>query len=284
MHKRILAGLGAAALATAGFAAPANALSSTTADVWVVHGAPGLTVDVYLNGGLTIEDFAPGDVRPIVDAAPATYTIDLVVATPGASPATITAGTGDVTGSAVVAAGISYSVVAHYGVPTGSDPAPAILSVFENDLSAAGAGNASVTVRHTANAPAVNVVALPSTTLFSGVENGDQGTVNVPAASYDVQVQVAGSDPVVVAIDRPGLQFNAGTHYFIHAVGDGTGAYNTVVFTIGDTPAGVPAGSAGLVAENGAGGTALIAGAAALLALMVAAGLVIARRSASVER
>lgn len=278
MRNRILAGLGVAALATVGVAAPANALSSTTADVWVVHGVPGLTVDVYLNGGLTIEDFAPGSVEPIVDAAPGTYTVDLVPAASGASAATITPGTGVVTASAAVAAGVSYSVVAHYD--TEGDPT---ITAFENDLTPAGAGNASVTVRHTANAPAVNVVALPSTELFAGVENGQQGTVNVPAGSYDVQVQVASNN--AVAIDRPGLQFNAGTHYFIHAVGDGEGDFNTVVFTIGDTPAGVPAGSAGLVAENGSEGTALAAGAAALLALLAAAGVVVARRrTASVER
>ena len=40
MRNRILAGLGVAALATAGIAVPANALSSTTADLWSCTHSP----------------------------------------------------------------------------------------------------------------------------------------------------------------------------------------------------------------------------------------------------
>ena len=43
MRNRILAGLGVAALATVGLAAPANAISDTSADLYVVHAFPGLT-------------------------------------------------------------------------------------------------------------------------------------------------------------------------------------------------------------------------------------------------
>ena len=52
---RILIGL-AAACGLAAFAAPAAADSHESA-VSVLHGVPGLTVDVYVNGELTLEDF-----------------------------------------------------------------------------------------------------------------------------------------------------------------------------------------------------------------------------------
>ena len=38
------------------------ALPGTTADVSVVHGVPGLTVDVYVNGKLTLPGFKPGTI------------------------------------------------------------------------------------------------------------------------------------------------------------------------------------------------------------------------------
>jgi hypothetical protein len=273
MRNRILAGVGIAALATVGLAAPANALSSTTADIWVVHAVAGTEVDVYINGNLALDSFMPGDVEALVDVAPGNYVVDIVAAVEPAA-ATITPGDGLFgTGAAGadIAAGISYSLVAH------PDAAGALkLSAFANDLTAAGAGNASVTVRHTAEAGAVNVVALPDTELFAGVINGAQGTTSVPAGSYDLQVQVAADDSV--AIDLPDTVLAAGTHYFIHAFGPvADGTFSTVNFQISDTPTSVPAGSAGLVAESGTN-SALLAGGAALLALLLAAGFVVARR------
>jgi hypothetical protein len=271
MRNRILAGVGIAALATVGLAAPANALSSTTADVWVVHAVPGLTVDVYLNGSLTLEDFEPGTFEPLVDVAPGDYTVDIVAAN-AAAPA---AGASGITLDVAVAANTSYTLVAH---PSASgDGNPILISPFVNDLTPAAAGEASVTVRHTANAPEVNVVVAPSTPLFSGLENTDFAEGTVAAGTYNLQVQVAADDSV--AIDLPGTVLVAGTHYFIHAFGPaGTPAvYSPIVFTISDTPTSVPAGSAGLVAESGTD-SALLAGSAALLALLLAAGFVVARR------
>ena len=93
MRNRILAGLGVAALATVGVAAPATAVSPTTADIWVVHAVPGVEVDVYINGNLAIAGFDPTTVTPLVDVAPGNYVVDIV---PAATPAaeTITPGTG----------------------------------------------------------------------------------------------------------------------------------------------------------------------------------------------
>ena len=273
MRNRILAGLGVAALATVGVAAPATALSSTTADIWVVHAVPGVTVDVYIEGALAIEDFVPGDVEPLVDvAAPASYTVDIV---PANDPAPAE-GAGLITAEAAVVANTSYTLVAHP-----EEGGALTISAFENSLTPVGAGEASVTVRHTADAPAVDVVALPSTNLFSGVTNGQEGVTAVAAGTYDLQVQVDGADPQAVAIDLADTALAAGTHYFIHAFGPDGGAYEAIIFTIGDTPAGVPAGSAGLVAENGSSTTGIIAGGAALLALLAAAGIVFARRQAA---
>ncbi len=273
MRNRILAGLGVAALATVGVAAPATALSSTTADIWVVHAVPGVTVDVYIEGALAIEDFVPGAVRALPNQpAPATYTVDIV---PANDPAPAQ-GAGLITADAAVVVNTSYTLVAHPEVG-----GALTISPFVNSLTPVGAGQASVTVRHTADAPAVDVVALPATNLFSGVTNGQEGVTPVAAGTYDLQVQVDGPAPQAVAIDLPDTALNAGTHYFIHAFGPDGGPYEAIIFTIGDTPAGVPAGSAGLVAENDGAATGLLVGGAALLALLAVGGFVIARRQAA---
>ncbi len=76
MRNRILAGLGVAALAAVGVAAPANAISDSSADLYVVHAFPGLTVDVYVNDGEepALANFEPMDVAGPLDLPAATTT------------------------------------------------------------------------------------------------------------------------------------------------------------------------------------------------------------------
>ena len=48
--------------------------------VTVVHGIPGLTVDVYVNGALTLEDFQPGDVAGPLDLPAGDYDLAITAA------------------------------------------------------------------------------------------------------------------------------------------------------------------------------------------------------------
>ena len=60
MRNKVLAAIAAGFIATVGVAAPAQAISPTTADLYVLHAVPDLTVDVWVNGAVLLEDFAPG--------------------------------------------------------------------------------------------------------------------------------------------------------------------------------------------------------------------------------
>lgn len=269
MRNRILAGLGVAALATVGLAAPANAVSDTTADVWVVHAFPGLTVDVYLNGGTepAIAGFEPGSVEPLVDVDPGTYNVDIVEA---GEPAPAE-GAGTITGSAEVAAGVSYTLVAQ----PGEDGATPTLSAFENNISEIAAGETRVTARHTAAAPAVDILANGGV-VFENVSNPAGADVDVEAGTYNLGIAATGSTDAIV--ETGDLDLAAGTAYFVHAFGS-VEDLSVITFTIeglGAAPEGVPAGGAGLVAENNGSGFAA-AGIALLVALLAAAGI-IARR------
>ena len=65
--------LAGAVIALAGFA-PAQA-SEGSAMLSVLHGVPDLTVDVYVNDELTIDDFEPGDLAGPLELPPGTYTV-----------------------------------------------------------------------------------------------------------------------------------------------------------------------------------------------------------------
>lgn len=274
MRNRILAGLGVAALATAGIAVPANALSSTTADLWVVHAFPGETVDIVLSGAadLTLNDVAPETVAPQVDVPTGDYQVEIFTS----DGVTSLFGPIDVT----LAANTSYSAVAHPNAAGALTITP-----FVNDLSSIAAGESRVTVRHTAEADAVNILAGGSP-LFSGVTSGQEGTVDVPAGTYEIEVQLAADN--ATAIGPVDLTFAAGTAYFIHAYGaDADLPYGVVMFDIaglGAGPDGVPAGSAGLAAEgSGLNGAALAGLGALLLALIAGAAVIVRNRAATVS-
>ncbi len=291
MRNRILAGLGVAALATVGLAAPANAFTPGTADLYIVHAFPATsdiadtTVDISIgNGAIDLPNVpqgvaagpglaAPGvAVAALGSIAPGTYNVEILL---DADNSVVL-----FDANVILAANKSYTAVAYPAVGGAFS-----VKVFENDLTAA-AGNGLITVRHTANVTPVNVFS-GTTSLAGPLANGDEGVLEVPAATYtDINAGAAATDRNIVLGD---VVLPAHTNIFVHAYGPNlsTPTFSAVVFSIGGltTPAGVPAGSAGLVAESAPLNGLAIGGAAALLlALMAAVAVVVARRSASAQR
>jgi hypothetical protein len=177
----------------------------------VVHGVPGLTVDVYLNGNLALPSFAPDSVVGPLLLAATDY--EVAIYPEGANPlATAPA----ISGMTSLPAGANASIVAHLdasGTPT--------LSVFVNDVSEIADGNARLVVRHTAAAPAVDIVADGSLKLFENVTNPNEGQTDVPAGTYGVTINPAGSD--TVAFDAGDVTLPEGQSTIVYAVGDLTG-------------------------------------------------------------
>lgn len=219
LNLRNFFALAAAALIALGVVTTANAQAGTGM-VTVIHGVPGLTVDVYVNGDLTLEDFAPDTITDPLELPEGDYDIEIFAA--DADPMTDTAA---IIGSATLPAGANASIIAHLmedGTPT--------LSVFVNDTSEIALGNARLVVRHTAAAPAVDVLAGGSA-LFSDLANPDEAMGDVPAGSYSAAVAAAGTtDPVLGPVD---LELQAGTAYFVYAVGSlADGSLNLLVQAI----------------------------------------------------
>lgn len=186
--------------------APAAGAQESNGTVTVVHGVPGATVDVYVNGDATLEGFEPGTVTDPLDLPAGSYDVEIFEA--GADP---DADDPIISGSADLEAGANVSLVAHLD----ADGAPT-LGVFANDTSALDAGQARVTVRHTAAAPPVDVLA-DGDAVFTDVENGQEGTAELPAGAIEAAVALAGeTDPVIGPAD---LDLEEGVNTIVYAIG-----------------------------------------------------------------
>lgn len=265
--RKIFAVAALAAIPLALAAAPAQA-SSSNATVYVLHAVPDLPVDVYVNGEVLLPDFQPGTLTDAQSLPAGDY--DLAVRPAGADPASPPA----IEANAVaVPAGANITVVAH--LTESGDPT---LTPFVNDTASLPAGEAGLTVRHTAAAPAVDVRANGAVAL-AGLTNPNEASATVPAGTISADVTLAGTD--TVAIGPADLDLAEGTRTIVYAWGSAeAGNLALAVQTLTglhSSPSGVPSGQAGL-ADTGSQ-TWMIA-----LGLVAVAGAGVAGRKLAVAR
>ena len=271
--KKILAG--AAALAATLLAVPAGTSSAQeSADIMLLHGIPGITVDVAVDGAVVIPGFEPGDMQDLSSFAGQTL-VNLEVRPAGTEDVAI----GPVAAFDVPASG-SWTVVAHLdaeGTPT--------ITAFENDTSAAADGQGRLTVRHTAAAPAVDIV-LGEARPVENLSNPDEASLDVPAGEIaGAQIAPTGGDPIA---DVPTVTVAAGDNLIVFAVGslaDETFTFYTQNVALdatadagtGDgTPAPTAVNTGGELGATSDSSVALFAAAAGLFAL--AGGAMVLRR------
>jgi hypothetical protein len=232
-----LAAGGAVALGTT----PAAAAENGT--VYVVHGVPGLTVDVYVNGKATLTSFKPEAVAGPLSLAAGSYKIDIRAAGAAATA------TPAISKTVSLPSGANVSLVAHLGA-TGTPT----LTPFVNDVTGLAAEKARLVVRHTAAAPAVDVLA-GGKPAFTDLVNGKQaqadlapGTVSAAVALANTTTPVLGPAPLSLA---------AGKVTVVYAIGSAAeSTLGLVTQTIAGTftgggglPLGAQAGSGGLAAD-----------------------------------
>lgn len=244
---------GAALVANAG---PASA--QDTSQVSIVHGIPGQEVDVYVNGEVTLEGFAPGEIAGPLELPAGSY--DLAVTAPGGDPDTDAIISAD---GVEVPGGANLSVVAH--LSEGGEPT---LTPFVNDVSALAAGEARLTARHTAAAPAVDVRA-GGEPVFTGLTNPNEAVADLAAGTVEADVVLAGTGDVVLGPAE--LNLAEGTATIVYAIGSAEEqTLDLVVQTIEDLqtpPGGVPSGSGGQAATGIAAAWYVVAGLGAALVL-----------------
>jgi hypothetical protein len=270
--KKLLAGLvvaGAAALAAGPSLAAAQTptpISAPVATVMLLHGIPGATVDVAVNGQVVIPNFEPGDMQDLSSFAGQTLT-NVEVREAGTTNVVI----GPIASFPVPASG-NVTVVAHLdaaGKPT--------ITPFVNDVTAPPSGQGRLIVRHTAAAPAVDIVvgdARPITNL----SNPNESVLVLPAGQIaGAKIAPTGGSPIA---DVPTVTLKAGNVLVVYAVGSLEG--NTFTFltqdiaTGGGNPAGIPTGNAPVPTESISW---VLVVAAAALVLVAGGSLALARRS-----
>lgn len=267
--KRLATAVLATSVAVVGtgvvLASPATA--ADTATVSVVHGIPNTPVNVFVDGSSALQNFTPATVAGPLDLPAGPHEITVF-------PASDTAGTGTpvITADATLQAGQNVSLVAHLtadGQPT--------LTPFVNDTSAIAAGQARLTVRHTAAAPAVDVRA-NGAVAFSGLTNPNEDSAELAPGTVSADVTLAGTS--TVAIGPADVTLTAGTSTIVYAIGSAADSTLALVVQtiagLGSAPHGVPAGNGGLAATDD--GTPTWVWAVSVLGLLVAAGAVTGTR------
>lgn len=257
------AGIGSALLVAAA-ALPASAATGGTASLAVLHGVPDLTVDVYVDGTRTLDDFTPGTLAGPLDVPAGAHTL-AITAADAADASQPAIGPVDVT----LEAGGSYTAVAHL-TATGDPTA----TLFTNDISAVPAGQGRLVVRHVAAAPAVDVLAGGSP-VVTNLSNPDEQSLTVPAGTVSAAVAATGTTtPVIGPTD---LTIAEGADTIVYAWGSlDAGNLALAVQTIDglhSAPGGVPSGELGTAAET-SGSAAPWVAAATLLALVAVVGAV----------
>jgi hypothetical protein len=253
MKRLVVAGAATAAV-TLGFAASTSQAQTEDPTIMLLHGIPGATVDVLVDGDVVIDAFEPGKMQDLSAFAGQTLT-NLEVRLDGADTVVI----GPVAEFAVPASG-NLTVVAHLD----ADGNPA-LSPFANDVATIAAGQGRLTVRHAAAAPAVDIV-LGDARPFTNLVNGDEGKADLPAGPISgAKIAPTGGDPIA---DVPNVTLAAGSNLIVYAVGsleEETFTFYTQEITgLGGAPTAVNSGEP--VSSSTTGLLVGLAGAAVLLA------------------
>jgi hypothetical protein len=241
------------------------------AHVTVVHAVPDAVVDVYANGEPLLTDFEPGTVTDPVALPEGEYDLKVVAAGDGPDGAAVIEANG-----VAVPGGADISVVAH--LDEGGTP---VLTPFVNDTSSIAAGEARLTVRHTAAAPAVDVRA-GGEPVFTDLTNPNEAAADLPAGTVSADVVLAGTD--TVAIGPADLELAEGVHTIVYAWGSAADEnLQLAVQTISgmhSSPGGIPGGTGGQAAEGNSAALWTVTGAA--LGAALAGALVLRRRAVKI--
>ena len=199
---------------------PATA-QDTNAQLSVLHGVPGLTVDVYVNGNLTLDNFTPGTLAGPLSLPAGTYSVALT-ASDAPDDSNPILGPIDLP----LQANMDYTAAAHLDA-TGGPTA----TLFTNDTAVAGAGEGKLTVRHiAANAEGVEIVANGSISLGTFNNGEELGPFALPADTYSAEIRAGGNAVPPTPADVPVTE---GENIVVYAWGDAaSGSVNLALQTV----------------------------------------------------
>ena len=172
----------------------------------MLHAVKGQTVDVYVNGERTLNNFKPGSLAGPLNLAGGSYEV-AITADDAEDDSDPLIGPIDLE----LEDGRHYTAVAH--LEEGGDPTA---TLFRNDTSKTEAGQGRLTVRHVAAAPAVDVLA-GGDAVISDLSNPDEEVLDLDAGTVEASVAAAGTtDPVIGPAD---VNVKEGANTIVYAWG-----------------------------------------------------------------
>jgi hypothetical protein len=259
------------AVPVAALAATGASAADGNATVTVVHGIPDTPVDVYVDGSKALSDFTFKTVTAPISLPAGAHAVAVRKAGDPKSAAPI------LSANPSLPAGANATIVANLtasGKPT--------LTPFVNPTSSVPDGMARLVVRHTAAAPAVDVLA-GGKPVITSLTNPNEKMLMVPAGSLSASVAAAGTTkPVIGPVP---LNLASGSTTIVYAVGSLADKNLTAVAQTysgsGKAPSSVNAGTGGLAADSGGVGLGTGLAAFAGAALVLGFGLSLRRPGAS---
>lgn len=225
-RKKFMTGVAAATLALLPLTA-VSAAEHVGAEIVVVHGVPGLEVDVLVDGAAAITDFTFGNV--VKTTLPAgTYTFGVAAA--GTTDAILEI-------EATLGAGLSATIAAF--LDANGDPQ---LRAFVNENGASG-----IQPFHLANFGAVDILS-GTTTVLGPVTNGQTARIDVPGGTTVADVGIAAAGTGTAALSLGDVTVAQNQLVLVYAIGPNTGDTLPTVVTSTTNVGGVsviPSGTGG---------------------------------------
>jgi hypothetical protein len=223
-----------------GMTSPTSA-APAKGSVTIVHGLPGFTADIYLDGELLLDGFEPTATAGPLRVAPASYDVDIrEVGAPADSPPVLNA-------VLRVSAGSNISIVAH--LTRAGDPT---LSVFRNTFDRLSAGQSLLQVRNVAAAPPLSV-RLDDRRVKEGLGEGSEwGIATAPGRHMIAFESRASNDVLIPSTD---IHLEEGVAQIVYVIGSAQGGNLDLMLQsvrgLRSAPSGVLTGDGGLGAVPG---------------------------------
>jgi hypothetical protein len=218
----------------------AASASTDTATVTVLHGLPGFTADVYVNGKLTLDGFKPKTATEPLSLPAGTY--DIAIRNVGASPDTAPV----LHATVHVKGGVNYTLAAHL-----DDSGEPTVTAFANPVTPVPAGRSRMLVRDVAHADGL-VVRVDGDPRFTHFNAGSSPSVLFDPGRHSIDATTAAS-PQAAIPQRP-LTLGEGDETIVYVVGseaDRSLDFMVQVLPLSSAPAGIPSGDGGLAAPRG---------------------------------
>lgn len=169
-------------------------IGADDAALQIVHGIPGATVDIYVDGQALAPGFEPGTIAGPLELAPGDYQVDIFAASDAAPAASADRSDSPLLSETITAGASPATLYAHLG----EQGAP-MLTGFAEDFSVLAPGEGRAVARHLAAAPEVTLVVDGQP--VGPLANGGYLTADLPAGSHTFAIEAGDAEVLAATLE-----------------------------------------------------------------------------------